>query len=59
LEKQVLAWWLRKRAVLSRKWVSEKLGMGDLSRVSRAVRKVNSGKESKIRAWKMQLEKNS
>ena len=59
MEKQVLAWWLRKKAVVSRKWVSEKLGMGDLSRVSRAVRKVNSGKESKIRAWKMQLEKNS
>jgi len=38
LEKQVLAWWLRKKTVVSRKWVSEKLGMGDLSRVTSAVR---------------------
>ena len=59
LEKQVLAWSLREKTVVSRKWVSDKLGMGDLSRVTRAVRKVNSGKESKIRRWKMQLEKNS
>ena len=46
LEKQVLAWWLRKKTVVSRKWVSEKLGIGNLSRVTSAVRKVNSGKES-------------
>jgi len=59
LEKQVLAWWLRKKTVVSRKWISEKLGMGDLSRVTNAVRKVNSGKESEIRRWKMQLEVNS
>ena len=59
LEKQVLAWGVRKKTVVSRKWVSEKLGMGDLSRVTRAVRKVNSGKESESRRWKMQLEKNS
>ena len=55
LEKQVLAWWLRKKTVVSRKWISEKLRMGDLSRVTNAVRKVNSGKESEIRRWKMQL----
>jgi hypothetical protein len=44
---------------VSRKWISEKLGMGDLSRVTLAVRKVNSGKESEIRRWKRQMEKNS
>ena len=59
LEKQGLAWWLRKKTVVSRKWVSEKLGIGDLSRVTSAVRKVNSGKESEIRGRKMHLEKNS
>ena len=59
VEKQVLAWWLRKKTVVSRRWISEKLGMGDLSRVTNAVRKVNSGKESEIRRWKMQLEANS
>ena len=58
-EKQVLACWLRKKTVVSRKCVSEKLGMGDLSRLTSAVREVNSGKEIEIRRWKMQLEKNS
>jgi hypothetical protein len=59
LEKQVLAWWLRKKTVVSRRWISENLGMGDLSRVTNAVRKVDSGKESESRRWKMQLERNS
>jgi len=59
VEKQVLAWWLRKKTVVSRRWISENLGMGDLSRVTNAVRKVDSGKESEIRRWKMQLEENS
>ena len=30
VEKQVLAWWLRKKTVVSRRWISENLGMGDL-----------------------------
>ena len=59
VEKQVLAWWLRKNTVVSRRWISENLGMGDLSRVTNAVRKVDSGKEREIRRWKMQLEENS
>jgi REP element-mobilizing transposase RayT len=59
VEKQVLAWWLRKKTVVSRRWISEKLGMGDLSRVTNAVRKVDLGNESEIRRWKVQLEKNS
>jgi putative transposase len=59
LEKQVLAWWLRKKTVVSRRWISEKLRMGDLSRVTNAVRKVDSGKGSEIRRWKIRLEVNS
>jgi hypothetical protein len=59
LEKQLLAWCLRKKTVVSRKWISEKLRMGDLSRVTNSVRKVDLGKETEIRKWKMQLEKNS
>jgi hypothetical protein len=55
LEKQVLAWWLRKKTVVSRRWISEKLGMGDLSRVSNAVRNVDSGKDSEMRRWKTKL----
>jgi REP element-mobilizing transposase RayT len=59
MEKQVLAWWLRKKTVVSRRWISEKLRMGDLSRVTNAVRRVNSGKGSEIRRWKTQLEEKS
>ena len=55
LEKQVLAWWLRKKMVVNLRWISEKLGMGDLSRVTNAVRRLDSRKESEIRRWKMQL----
>jgi hypothetical protein len=57
LEKQLLAWCLRKKTVVSRKWISDKLRMGDLSRVTNAVRKVDSGKENEIRKWRIQLEK--
>jgi hypothetical protein len=56
LEKQLLAWCLRKKTVVSRKWISDKLRMGDLSRVTNAVRKVDSGKENEIRKWRIQLE---
>ena len=59
LEKQVLLWWLRKKTVVSRRWISENLGMGALSKVTNAVRKVDSEKESEIRRWRMQLEGNS
>jgi hypothetical protein len=56
VEKQVLAWWLKKRTVVSRKWISDKLRMGDLSRVTNAGRKVDSGKEVEIRKWRIKLE---
>ena len=56
VQKQVLAWWLKKKTVVSRKWISEKLRMGDLSRVTNAGRKVDSGEENEIRKWKIKLE---
>jgi hypothetical protein len=57
LEKQLLACSLRKKTVVSRKWISDKLRMGDLSSVTKAVRKVDSGKENEIRKWRIKLEK--
>jgi hypothetical protein len=57
LEKQLLAWCLRNKTVVSRKWISDKLRMGDLSRVTNAVTKVDLGKENEIRKWRIQLEK--
>jgi putative transposase len=38
-EKQVLAWWLRQSTTASRRWISERLAMGDETRVSQAVRR--------------------
>jgi hypothetical protein len=40
MEKQVLAWWLSQNTTASRRWVSERLHMGDESRVSQAIRRV-------------------
>jgi hypothetical protein len=57
LEKQLLAWCSRKKTVASRKWISDKLRMGDLSRVTNALKKVDLGKENEIRKWRIQLEK--
>ena len=36
-EKAVLAWWLRQRTTVPLRWVSERLAMGHVSRVSQAV----------------------
>jgi hypothetical protein len=30
VERQVLAWWLKKKTVVSGRWISENLGMADL-----------------------------
>ena len=54
-EKQVLAWWLRGRTTMGRRWISERLGMGEESGVSRAVRKVQVGREGKLRTLKRRL----
>ena len=42
-EKQVLAWWLMKKRIVSRRRISEKLGVSNFSRVTNAVRKVRFG----------------
>jgi hypothetical protein len=41
-EKMVLAWWLRQRTTVSLRWLSERLVMGHLSRVSQAVGQVKN-----------------
>ncbi len=42
-EKAVLAWWLRQRTTVGLRWLSERLGMGHLTRVSQAVSQVQHG----------------
>ncbi len=54
-EKQVLAWWLRRRTIMGRRWVSERLWMGEESGVSRAVRRVEAGRDGKLKSLKQQL----
>jgi hypothetical protein len=51
-EKQVLAWVLRTRTASSCRWVSERLGMGDESSVSRASGVVRERRERQLRRWK-------
>lgn len=43
-EKAVLAWYLRKHTTVSRSWISQRLAMGDESRITKLVREVEQGK---------------
>ncbi len=53
--KQVLAWWLWKRTLVSRAWISRRLQMGAEAAISRAVRLVEVSVSSDILAWKARL----
>ena len=56
-EKQVLAWWLCQRTTVSRRWVSERLGMGDESRVTQAIRAVKGSCTGQLKKLKRDLER--
>jgi putative transposase len=56
VEKQVLAWWLRKETVASRKWISQRLSMGDASRVTQAASLVNGDKDITLIKLRKRLE---
>ena len=51
-EKEVLAWLLRTRTAVSCRWISERLGMGDESSVSRAAGVVRKSGERQVRRWR-------
>ena len=55
--KQVLAWWLYGRTTVSRRWVAEKLVMGSETRVSQAVRWVESSRAPAVVDMKTKLAK--
>ena len=55
--KQVLAWWLYGRTTVSRRWVAEKLVMGSETRVSQAVRWVESNRAPAVVDMKTKLTK--
>jgi len=54
-EKQVLAWWLRQRTTAGRRWVSERLRMGEESGVSKAIRLVKESREGELNRLKQRL----
>jgi len=55
--KQVLAWWLRKRTVVGRAWIAERLRMGHLTRVTWAVDKVRKATGGEVARWRNRLDK--
>ena len=58
-EKQILAWWLRKKTVVSRKWISQKLKMGEVSRVTQASRNVDTHTDATSASLRERLERAS
>ncbi len=53
--KQALAWWLRQRTRVGRRWISERLGMGEGSGVTRAVRTVPGSRAGALERMKRRL----
>ena len=58
-EKLVLAWWLSRQTTItiSRRWASQRLWMGDESRVTQAIRRVKEGRGGGLEALRRRLEK--
>jgi len=54
-EKQVLAWWLRQRTIAGRRWVSERLCLGEDSGVSKAIRRVKESHGGELNGLKQRL----
>jgi hypothetical protein len=57
LRKQVLAWWLCRHTAVHRRWVSQRLHMGDESGVTRAIRCVQGQGEAEVASLKGRLER--
>ena len=47
-EKQVLTWWLRERTTVGREWICDRLCMGEVSAVTRALRTVRAGGDRNV-----------
>jgi hypothetical protein len=55
-EKEVLAWWLCRHTTARRRWVSERLGMGDESRVTQAIGRLKRKGQPELERLKRRLE---
>ena len=51
-ENRVLAWWLRRQTTVSRRWISERLYMGEESRVTHGARELERTTDPKLTDWK-------
>jgi hypothetical protein len=52
----VLAWWLCQHTTARRRWVSERLGMGDESRVTQAIGRLKRKGRPELERLKRRLE---
>lgn len=57
LEKQVLAWWLRERTVVSRTWVSERFRGVTQPRMTQPVAAAKWTRDGAMLRWRAQLER--
>ena len=53
VRKQVVAWWVRQQAMVSNRWLSERLALGDEGNVSKAIKAVDETQIQTVRRWKM------
>jgi REP element-mobilizing transposase RayT len=53
--KELIAWFLSKRTSVGQGWISNRLGMGDSSNVSHAIRRVEQTQKQEVKQWKHQL----
>jgi putative transposase len=53
--KEFVAWYLSRKTSVGQGWISERLGMGDLSNVSRALMRMEQTRDSEKRAWKARI----
>jgi putative transposase len=56
IPKQVLAWWLRRTTTVSRRWIRDRLQMGDESRVTQSVKTVENSENANMKELRDQLE---
>ncbi len=54
-EQKVLAWWLRQRTTVGRRWIGERLWMGQESGVLPAVHRVKASRDDELERLKGRL----
>lgn len=55
--KQLLAWWLRRRTAVGRRWIAERLGMGHETRVTWTIAAVARAGSGELVRWRKRLQK--